>query len=80
MEWQLADAKNRFSEVVNRALAKGPQFVRRRGDVVVIVAQREYLKLTGKRPDFKEFLTAKGPSLEGVDLTRDRAPMRDVKL
>ena len=36
MEWQLADAKNRFSEVVNRALAKGPQFVRRRGDVVVI--------------------------------------------
>jgi antitoxin Phd len=80
MEWQLADAKNRFSEVVNRALAKGPQFVRRRGDVVVIVAQQEYEKLTGKRLGFKEFLTAKGPSLEGVDLTRDRSPMRDAKL
>jgi prevent-host-death family protein len=80
MEWQLAEAKNRFSEVVNKALAKGPQFVRRRGDVVVIVAQQEYLKLTGKRRGFKEFLTAKGPSLEGVDLTRDRSPMRDMKL
>lgn len=80
MEWQLADAKNRFSEVVNKALAKGPQFVRRRGDVVVVVAQREYEKLTGKRRGFKEFLTAKGPSLEGVELTRDRAPMRGVKL
>jgi prevent-host-death family protein len=53
MEWQLAEAKNRFSEVVNKALAKGPQFVRRRGDVVVIVAQQEYLKLTGKRRGFK---------------------------
>ena len=25
MEWQLAEAKNRFSEVVNRALAEGPK-------------------------------------------------------
>lgn len=80
MEWQLADAKNRLSEVVNRALAEGPQFVRRRNDAVVIVSCREYEKLTGKRLGFKEFLTAKGPSLEGVDLTRDRSPMRDLKL
>ena len=80
MEWQLADAKNRFSEVVNRALGEGPQLVRRRNDTVVIVAWQEYEKLTGKRPGFKEFLTAKGPSLEGVDLARDRSPMRDAKL
>jgi antitoxin Phd len=80
MEWQLADAKNRFSEVVNKALAKGPQFVRRRGDVVVIVSLQEFEKLTGKRKGFKEFLTSKGPSLEGVELSRDRSPMRDLKL
>ena len=79
MEWRLADAKNRFSEVVNRALAEGPQFVRRRSDAVVIVAQRDYEKLTGRRPGFKEFLTGKGPSLEGLDLTRDRSAMRNVK-
>ena len=24
MEWRLADAKNRFSELVNRALSEGP--------------------------------------------------------
>ncbi len=80
MDWQLADAKNRFSELVNRALVEGPQRVRRRGDAVVVVAQRDYEKLTGKRPDFKAFLLGKGPSLEGLDLTRDRSPMRDVKL
>jgi len=80
MEWQLAEAKNRFSEVVNRALAEGPQFVYRRKDAVVVVARREYERLTGKRPGFKEFLTGKGPSLDALDLTRDRSPMRSAKL
>ena len=47
---------------------------------MVVVAQRDYEKLTGKRPDFKTFLVGKGPSLEGLDLTRDRSRMRDVKL
>jgi len=80
MEWRLADAKNRFSELVNRALAEGPQRVLRRDDAVIVVAQRDYEKLVGKRPDFKEFLLRKTPSLEGLDLERDRSPMRDVKL
>ena len=80
MEWQLADAKNRFTEVVNRALAEGPQRVRRRGDTVVVVAERDYEKLTGKRPPFKAFLMGESPSLKDLDLTRDDSPMRDVKL
>jgi hypothetical protein len=36
-------------------------------------------KLTGKRPSFQEFLLS-GPSFEGLDLERDRSPMRDVEL
>ena len=79
-KWKLADAKNRFSELVNRALAEGPQWVERRADAVVVMDQREYEKLTGKRADFKEFLIARGPSLKGLNLSRDRSPMREVKL
>jgi antitoxin Phd len=60
MEWRLADAKNRFSELVTRALAEGPQRVRRHDDAVVVVAERDYEKLTRKRPGFKEFLLAGG--------------------
>ncbi len=78
MDWTLAEAKNRFSEVVTRALAEGPQRVRRRGEeAVVVVAQRDYDRLTGERPSFKRLLMD-GPDLEGLDLTRDRTPMRDV--
>ena len=80
MEWRLADAKNRFSEVVNLALSQGPQRVLRRNDAVVILAERDYHKLTKKRQDFKQFLMNSEPGFEGLDLTRDPAPMRDVKL
>ena len=35
---------------------------------------------TGKKRDFKQFLMGEGPSFEGLDLTRDDAPPRRVKL
>jgi hypothetical protein len=47
---------------------------------VVVVAERDYEKLIGKRPDFKEFLLGKGPSFAGLDLSRDDSPVRDTKL
>jgi prevent-host-death family protein len=80
MAWRLADAKNRFSELVNLALTGDPQVVLRRRDAVVVVAQRDYEKLTGKRMNFKQFLLGKGPSLRGLDLRRDKSPMRTIKL
>jgi prevent-host-death family protein len=78
MAWQLADAKNRFSEVVTRALNEGPQRVRRRGQTVVILAEEEYDRLTGEKPGLVDYLMS-GPSFEGVDLERDQSLMRDVK-
>jgi len=79
-EWRLAEAKNRFSELVTRALAEGPQRVRRHDAAVVVLAERDYDQLTGKTPDFKRFLFATGPSFEGLDLTREHTPPRQVKL
>ena len=79
MEWRLADAKNRFSELVNRALSEGPQRVRRRKDGVIVLAERDYDKVAGKRPSFKKLLM-EGPSFDGLDLTRDRSPMRETPL
>jgi prevent-host-death family protein len=70
MEWKLADAKNRFSELVNTVLTQGPQRVSRRKDVVVVIAAEEYEKLCGKRLSFKDYLL-KGESFKGLDLDRD---------
>ena len=45
-EWPLQDAKNKFSALVNAALAGEPQRVTRRGQpVVVVLAAEEYDRL-----------------------------------
>jgi prevent-host-death family protein len=80
VNWRLAEAKNKFSELVNRALAEGPQRVVRRNDAVVVIALQDYEQLTGKKTGFKDFLMGEGPDFEGVDLSRDRSSMRDIGL
>lgn len=79
MDWLLSDAKNKFSEVVNLALEKGPQIVHRRKDTVVVLSKDEYDMLVGKKKSFKDFLRT-GPSLAGLDLKRNKSGMRKVKL
>jgi prevent-host-death family protein len=55
--WQVQEAKQRFSELLQRALDEGPQVVTRRGkDAVVVVAADEYRRFTGEALDFKAFL------------------------
>lgn len=79
MEWKLADAKNKLSELVNRVSSTGPQIIRRRGERFVVVSEREYRRLTGERPSLKKLLLD-GPDLDGLDLERDRTPGRDIEL
>ncbi len=79
MKWKLADAKNRFSELVTQALTEGPQHVQRRNQAVVVLAEDEYERLVGTRLGFKEYLMA-GPDLGDLDLSRDDSPMREVPL
>ena len=82
--WQLQDAKNRFSAVVDAALAGEPQEVTRRGKpVVVVVAFEEYQRLckndAENSPSFVDHLLAipKGSDDDGFELpcrTRDYTP------
>ena len=77
MSWQLAEAKNKLSEVVTKALSEGPQRINRRGQVVVLLSEEEYQRLIGERQTLKDALLA-GPDLSGIDLSRDQTAMRDV--
>lgn len=69
MIWQLAEAKNRLSEVVNRALEEGPQRITRRGDAVVLMSESQYQQVMGERQSFAQYLCS-APSLDGLDLQR----------
>jgi len=75
--WNLADAKNKFSEVVNLALHSGPQTVSRRGDKVVIINEKSYQKLRGIEKSFIDFLFKK-PGSKGVGVKRNKSSIRKV--
>ncbi len=70
MAWQVQEAKQKFSQLVRRALEDGPQVVTRHGEeVVVVLSAAEFRRLTGSKPDFKTFLLS-GPDLGVLDLER----------
>ena len=83
MAWQLQVAKNRLSEVVQKAMSEGPQEVTLRGKrAVVVVAAEEYDRLAGPKESFKEFLLSGPPwDDELVELINDRRPWksRDIE-
>ena len=77
MEWQLQEAKAKFSEVVQKAIDEGPQTVTRHGkEVVVIVSAKEFHGSRKPQVDLKELL-ASAP-LEGVDLERPEDYGREI--
>jgi antitoxin Phd len=79
--WQLQEAKQQFSRLVDRARSEGPQIVTRHGkEVAVVLDVDEYRRLRGEKRDFKEFLL--GPPYVDVALPieRDRDPGPDVEL
>ncbi len=79
-DWQLQDAKNRFSEVVKRARDEGPQTVTVHGQrAAVVVSAPEFDALTKPRPSFVDFLltdaTGEKPWPDDVvDAINDRSP------
>ena len=67
---------------LHQAMTKGPQTIARRGEEAVPISKAECERLAGSvkpKMTFAEFLMS-GPSFEGVDLTRDKFPMREVDL
>lgn len=77
--WQLQEAKNRFSEVVDRALNEGPQEVSRHGKkAVVVVSCDEFDRMTRGSDSLVEFL--RSSPLRGLDIDRPRDLPRDVAL
>lgn len=81
-EWQLQEAKARFSEVVRQAAAAGPQWVTKQGKpAVVVLSADDYDRL--RAPRHRQSLSAflRSSPLAGVDLKIERSaePMRDVE-
>jgi len=75
--WQLQEAKNKLSEVIEAAVNDGPQVITKRGaDTAIVISYTEYRKLTLTQKKLADFF--RESPLVGVelDLTRDSSPVR----
>lgn len=79
--WTVAEAKARFSEVVDRARTDGPQLVTRNGrDAAVIVSADEWQRKIKRVGSLVDFFAASPLRGSGARIRRSRSKFRDVDL
>lgn len=79
--WQLQEAKNKFSNIVEKAQNSGPQIVTKHGkDAVVIVSIDEYKKITKPKNNLVKFFQKSPLAKEELEITRNKDISRDIQL
>jgi prevent-host-death family protein len=73
--WTVAEAKAKFSELIQRAKSEGPQKITKHGrTAAVVVAAEEWKRKAERKGNLAEFLAAS--PLRGSGLKLRRLPMR----
>ncbi len=79
--WGVAQAKARFSELLDRAIREGPQAVTRHGrHAVVVVSTEEWERKTHQKGSLAEFLGASPLRGSGLRVRRPKTKPRDIRL
>ena len=77
--WQLQEAKNKFSEVVEEALKHGPQVITKRGvETAIVLSYAEYRKLQLAQQPLSSFFRESPLVDVDLDVTRESSPNRDT--
>jgi prevent-host-death family protein len=77
--WQLQEAKGKFSELVEKAILDGPQYVTKRGkDAIVVLSVKEFKKLNKSSGDLVSFFK-NAPKID-LDIQRIKEWDRKVDL
>ena len=75
--WQLQDAKNKFSQVINDAVSAGPQIITLHGaEVAVVLSYQEYRQMVAARGKLSDFFRSSPLANVALDLSRDASPAR----
>jgi prevent-host-death family protein len=79
--WTIAEAKAKFSEMVEKAQSDGPQTITRRGrTAVVVVAAEEWDRKTKRTGNLAEFFASSPLRGSGVRIRRRKDKVRKVDL
>ncbi|HEY0606465.1 MAG TPA: type II toxin-antitoxin system Phd/YefM family antitoxin [Herpetosiphonaceae bacterium] len=76
--WQLQEAKNKLSEVVDEALSHGPQVITKRGvETAIVLSYADYRKLLLNQQKLSDFFLESPLVGVDLDLSRDTSPNRE---
>ena len=79
--WQLQEAKNKFSNLVNKARRDGPQIVTKHGEAsVVVLSFEDYKQLTAPKEKLASFLRNSPLFGQDLDVERQKDNPREVEL
>ncbi len=79
--WQLQEAKNKFSNLVERAQHEGPQVVTKHGkEAVVVLSVDDYRKLVKPKTNLFKFIQNSPLGGINIDISRDKTVPRDVAI
>ena len=79
--WQLQEAKNKFSKLVEKAQQEGPQFVTKHGkESVVVLSVEEYKKIVKPKSNLFQFIQTSPLSKTLINIERDKSHSRDIEL
>ncbi len=77
--WTVAEAKAKFSEIIERAMSEGPQTITRRGrTAAVVVGAEEWQRKTERSGSLAEFFA--GSPLRGSQLMVPRLNVKHRKI
>jgi len=75
--WQIQEAKNKFSEVVDEAIKHGPQIITKRGvETVIVLSYAEYRKVMLNQKRLSDFFRESPLAKLDLDLRRDKGGLR----
>lgn len=76
--WQLQEAKNKLSAVVDEALSNGPQIITKRGvETAIVLSYTDYRKLLLNQQKLSHFFRESPLMDVDLDLSRDTSPNRE---
>jgi prevent-host-death family protein len=79
--WAVAEAKARFSEVIDRALSTGPQIITRKGrKAVVVVSVEEWERKSRRKGTLADFFANSPLPGSGLVVTRSKDKRRETRL
>jgi prevent-host-death family protein len=80
-QWTVAEAKAKFSQVIEEARTSGPQTVTRHGrSAVVVVSAEEWERKTRRKGTLADFFAASPLRNSGIDLERIKDTPREIDL